>query len=225
MAANLLETVIVAAGSILGLPTQGNIGGITIDTTIEEMYDDSLEVTEHPVELGAQITDHSYKRPMEILLRCGWSDANSGAALDALASLTGTNSPTSQTGTFTGGAMAASDYIAGIYSQLLQLQEGRQTFSVVTGLRSYDTMLLTRCTVRRDQRTQTTLMVEAYCKQVILVSTSSATLPPQANQATPASTAETVNAGTQQTQAATPSAGGALLPDDWGPDWQMATPR
>jgi hypothetical protein len=224
MAANLLETVIVAAGSILGLPTQGNIGGITIDTTVEELYEDSLEVTEHPVELGALITDHSYKRPMEILLRCGWSDANSSAALDALASLTGTNSPTSQTGGFTGGAMAASDYIAGIYSQILQLQESRQTISVVAGLRSYDSMLITRCTVRRDQRTQTTLLLEAHCRQVILVSTSSATLPPQANQATPANTAETMNTGTQQTQPGSPAPGGSNPPNVWE-GFDMATPR
>ena len=108
--------------------------------------------------------------------------------------------------------MAASDYVAGIYSQLLQLQESRQPFTVTSGLRVYNSMLLQSLRVRRDQRTQYVLNVQAVMRQVILVSTQTATLAPQANQANPASTAGVTNAGQQQLQSATPSAQGAFPP-------------
>jgi hypothetical protein len=207
MSANLSQIVVSALSTVFALPVQSTIGGVTVDTTIEEDYEDRLEVTEHPVEAGAQISDHSYKRPMEVRLRCGWTDSNQAAGIGA----------TGSTGTFTGGAMAAADYVAGIYSQLLQLQESRQQFSITTGLRSYDSMLLHSLRVRRDQTTSNVLLVEADCRQVIIVSTQTATLSPQQNQANPASTAETVNVGSQSLQSGTPAPGGANPASSWSP--------
>jgi hypothetical protein len=174
-----------------------------VDTTIEESYEDQLEVTEHPVEAGAQISDHSFKRPMELILHCGWSNA-----------FDQTTSPNSGfAGSFTGGAMAASDYIAQVYSQLLQLQESRTTVTVQTGLRAYDDMLIVSLRVRRDQRTRFALMVEAVLKQVILVSTQSATITPQSVQQTPQNTADVSNQGAQYlTQSPQPASGGSLSP-------------
>lgn len=225
MSAQIISIAATALTSALLIPQSSVIGGITVDTTIEEQYDDSLEVTEHPVEVGAQITDHSFKRPMELVLRCGWSDSSSNALAGAISNVLGGGAvggalggTLSSSGTFTGGSMSASDYVAGIYSQLLQLQESRQTFSVSCGLRNYDTMLMPGLRVRRDQTTQAILSVEASLRQAILVSTTSATLPPQANQANPASTAELMNVGNQSTQpSATPSPGGALPPSAFVP--------
>lgn len=183
------------------------IGSIIVDTTIEELYEDTLEVTEHPVQAGAQITDHSFKRPMDVILRCGWSDSSINALLGGAVA----NSQE-----WTGGQTAASDYVAGIYSQLLALQESRQTLSLLTGLRLYTSMLIIGLHVRRDQRTKYALMVEAQFRQVILVDTQTATLPPQANQATPASTAQVVDAGAQGlTAGASPTPSGSLPPANW----------
>ena len=211
MSSNFTDIVISSVKSVFSLPALSIIDDIKVDTTIDEQYEDALEITDHPVQVGAQISDHSFKRPMELRLRCGWSDANSSAAIGAISNfLTGSNSSTSTSGEFTGGSMAASDYVAGVYSQLLQLQETRDTFSVTTGLRVYDDVLLTSIRVRRDVTTSSALMVEATMRQVILVDTQTATVPPQADQATPQATADTVNAGPQQPQAitTTPASGG-----------------
>lgn len=219
MAVNVAEIGLLGASSLF-LQQSNQIGGIQVDTTLEETYEDSIEVTEHPVEAGAQITDHSFKRPMELVLQCGWSDSSTSGALGLVSGLLATQSAAAagilgiasaasslfsnpgagNSGSFTGGAMLASDYVAGIYSNLLQLQESRQPFSVSSGLRVYDNMLLQSIRVRRDQRSQYTLNVQAVMRQVILVSTQTAALAPQANQANPASTADTVNAGAQQLQ-------------------------
>jgi hypothetical protein len=200
MAGNLLlnSTALILLDNLLSQPTQSVIGGITVDTTIEEYYEDVLEVTEHPVASGTNISDHSFKRPMGLRMRCQWSDSNLNALLGQLNSL------------FTGGALAASDYIAGIYSQLLNLQESRQTFSVVSGLRLYDSMLMTGLFVHRDQRTRFALRVEAVMQQVIIADTQTATLPPQASMKTPAANAEVVNSGQQSLQSGSPSPGGSL---------------
>lgn len=223
MAANLAEIVIGSLAQQLLLPATTSIGGIQVDTTLEETYEDSLEVTEHPVEAGASITDHSFKRPMELYLSCGWSDSSSSGLLGvvgletfaasgsaALAGLVGgaaglstlLNPGANTSGSFSGGAMAASDYVAGIYSQLLAKQESREALSVTTGLRTYDSMLIVSLRVRRDQRTRYVLRCEAALRQVILVTTQSATLAPQSAQAFPASTADLVNAGVQQIKSA-----------------------
>jgi hypothetical protein len=198
--------VVGAVGSALSIPVLSVIGGITVQTTIDEDYEDSLEITEHPVEVGAAVTDHSFKRPMNVLLRCGWSNASISSTLGAVAS--------SQ---FTGGAMLASDFVSGIYSQLLALQETRQPFILSTGLRTYVSMLLENIRVRRDQETANILAVEAEFHQLILASTQSATLPPQQNQANPAGTAEQRNAGTVSPLISVlpPQAGGALPPLQW----------
>jgi len=217
MSVNLAEIAILGASDLF-LQQSNQIGGIQVDTTLEEHYEDSLEITEHPVEAGAAITDHSFKRPMELVLTCGWSDSSASGALGLVSGLVATQSPIAagllgvasgisslltnpgagSSGSFTGGAMAASDYVAGIYSNLLQLQESRQALSVTSGLRVYDSMLIQSLRVRRDQRTQYVLNVQAVLRQIIIVSTQTATLAPQANQANPASTADLVNTGAQQ---------------------------
>jgi hypothetical protein len=52
--------------------------GLIPQVTIDEDADDELIITEHPVEYGAAITDHAYKRPAEVRLRLGWSNAYIG---------------------------------------------------------------------------------------------------------------------------------------------------
>jgi len=216
---NLGEVTILGALNVV-LQQSNMIGGIQVDTTIDESYEDSLEITEHPVEAGAAITDHCFKRPMELVLSCGWSDSSASGLFGVASSVLQAVSPVAagivgiataassflsnpgagNSGSFAGGSMAASDYVAGIYSQLLQLQQSRKPFEVISGLRVYDNMLLQSIRVRRDQRSQYTLNVQAVMREVIIVSTQTATLAPQANQANPASTADTTNVGQQQLQ-------------------------
>jgi Dit-like tail protein len=233
MSANLAEVVLLGAlNEQLILPAASMIGGIQVDTTIEEFYEDTVEFTDQPVQTGANITDHSFKKPMELVLSCGWSDSSSSGFLGgfgsiglsaispalsgivgAAAGISGLLNPgAGNAGAFSGGSMVASDYVAGIYSQLLQMQEARQPIIVVSGLRSYTSMGFGTIRVRRDPKTSFALMVQAFFRQLILVDTQQSTVAPQANQAIPASTADIVNAGAQQLQSAAPSAAGAMSP-------------
>lgn len=190
---------------ILTLTPKGVIGGIEVQAIIEEVHSDSLMITEHPVQGGlyATITDHAIKRPTELVLRCGWSNSSMTSLLGSADAF------------FSGGGMSATDYVSGIYSQLLALQESRLPFSITTSKRQYDDMLIQSLQTTVDNTTSNVLMVSVTCKQIILVETHATTLPPMENQSNPASTAETDSAGVVQPKSGNPAPGGAVSPDGW----------
>ncbi|MNJ58493.1 hypothetical protein D3C77_541260 [compost metagenome] len=116
----------------------------------------------------------------------------------------------------TGGDAFGSDYVSGIYNQLLALQESRIPFDVSTGKRLYSNMLMRSLTVTTDERSEYTLMVTAVFKQVLIVETQATTLPPKDDQADPQATAETSNAGVKQVATAYPAPGGSWQPPGGG---------
>jgi hypothetical protein len=188
----------------LTLSPKGKIGEIEIQATLEETHTDNLQVTEHPVEQGAAITDHAYKMPSEVVLRCGWSNSSLKALTGAASAL------------FSGGSASVSDYITGIYTQLLKLQESRVPFDITTSKLQYENMLITGMQVTTDNRTSNMLMVQVTCRQIIIVKTQATTLPPKENQASAQKTGEVQNNGVQNANRATPSPGGAFPPFDSG---------
>lgn len=194
----------MALSDYITLSPQSSIGGIEIQASLEEVHTDTLQITEHPVERGAAITDHSFKRPAEVVLRCGWSNSSTSALLGAASAL------------FDGGSLAGSSYVDNVYSQLLALQESRTPFDIVTNRRKYSNMLIVGLQLTTDNRTSNSLMVTVACRQIIIVSTQVTSLPPKDSQANPASTAEVENAGVKQLQTgAMPSPGGSAPPDLW----------
>lgn len=194
----------MALFDLLTLSTPGKIGDIEIAATLEETHHDALEVTEHPVESGAAITDHSYKRPPEVTLTCAWSNSS----LDALKG--------SISSAFAGGNTTSKGYIGGIYDQLLTLQESRVPFTITTSKREYKDMLMTSLSVTTDQKTSNALMVTATCRQIIRVYTAVVTVGPASTQADPESTAAVEKSGPKQPKGRTPSPGGAVPPFDAG---------
>jgi hypothetical protein len=188
----------------LSLWPKNKIGSIEIQASLEEVLTDALQVTEHPVEQGAAITDHAYKRPAEVVLRCGWSNSS----LEALSG--------AATAFFTGGSLPKTDYVTSIYSQLLALQDSRVPFDIKSSRRVYQNMLITGLQVTTDNRTNDVLMVQATCRQILIVKTAATTLPPRDSQADPAKTGETENEGTKQATTGSPAPGGSMPPFDPG---------
>jgi hypothetical protein len=52
-------------------PMSGSVPPPTV--WIEEQHRDQLIITEHPVDQGASVSDHAFKRPAEVTLRLGWN--------------------------------------------------------------------------------------------------------------------------------------------------------
>lgn len=170
---------------------QRQFGPFSAQITIEELHTDELAITEHPVEQGAAITDHAYKRPAELLVRMAWS--NSGlqglvSTLEGIASLiTGDNS-----GDF--------NYMQTVYNQLLLLQESRIPLDITTGKRKYSNMLIKSLSAPTNDRTEHSLFITAICKQIIIVQTVATTLPDPSVMANPDQNAPVIPTGTLQPQ-------------------------
>lgn len=194
---SISSTLVTIAGTIEDiLLRQGrSIGGIIPNVIIEEDHTDEMTITQHPVETGADITDHAFKQPAQLTMRCGWSQS-------------GGNTP------FVG---FFSPSPKDVYDQLLALQATRKPFDVVTGKRSYKNMLLKRISVVTDGESENCLLVDADLQEVILVDTSATTTNvtsgnPQ-NLASQAANGPLVTTGTQQLRDVTGTNTDAQLAD------------
>ncbi|MBU9380640.1 phage baseplate protein [Burkholderia gladioli] len=180
-----------------------SIGGVPISAVVEEIYNDDIVITDHPVEKDTPINDHAYQMPRQVVMKCGWSNADYSALLGAASvSFDPTGANTMATGT----------YVDAVYSKLLKLQADFQLLDVTTTRRKYKNVLIRGLTLVVDPKTSSSLMVTATLKQVNIVSTKATTLPPRANQANPAATAETQSAGAKSATPATPAPGGSVSP-------------
>ncbi len=188
----------VVAGAQIGLDSilikpKRSIGSIVAQVTIEETHHDDLEITDHPVEQGAIISDHAYKRPAEVTIRCAWSSSPSaGSLVDGIAGAA--KSTVSGVQSLVTGNSASS--VRDVYAKLLKLQTDRIPFDVFTGKRAYNNMLVKSLTVVTDKEHEQSLLVVATLRQVIIVQTQTLSVAaPAANQADPAATQPQVNSG------------------------------
>lgn len=196
-------------------PTNGGDVGpmqpLTAHATLEEIHKDDLEITEHPVELGAPIADHAFKRPAEVVIRCAWSNSPVGAPtglIGAALGVAGVRVPiigkavaAAKTVTAAQSLMSgnAPGQIRAIYAQLLELQQARVPFDVYTGKRTYKNMLFKSLGVTTDANNENALMLMAVCKQVIIATTSTVKVPVNTSaQGMPERTSPTTNMGQKQ---------------------------
>ena len=172
-----------------------NIGPFVAHVTLRESHDDEMEITEHPVEQGAAIADHAYKRPASVVIECGWSNSpQTAGVLDAVVnSVKGTVAGVQSI--ITGNAPNS---IRDLYAKMLQLQVGKTPFDVSTGKRSYSNMLIRHITVVTDPKTENALLMTIQLRQVLIVSTQTLNVSaPASQQSSPESTAPPVNLGTK----------------------------
>jgi hypothetical protein len=189
-----------------------SIGTIIPDVMVEEDHHDALIITEHPVETGAKIADHAFKQPARVRLRFGFS--NSGVKIGVGSLL---NDPVgaikNQLSTFLpasnsllGGFLpTGGSYVDQAYQKLIDLQSKREPFTLVTGKRRYDNMLLVALGVTTDASSENALLCSAECCEVRLVKTTTVAVPSADTQANPAQTAAPQDAGAKQPQAQSPS--------------------
>ena len=160
---------------------QRSLGGIVFDVVTEETHEDSLAITEHPVERGSPISDHAYLKPRTVTIRGGASDA--GSSLDL------------------SGASSGEKRSIALYERLLKLQADREPIEIVTGKRSYKDMLVETVAVTTEAGAVDTLMVTADCREVIIVETRTTSIPPRSRHADGAKTGGIADKGSRQLQA------------------------
>ncbi len=120
-----------------------SIGYIIPNIVIREIHRDDLVVTDHPVEKGADISDHAFKRPMEVIMICGWSNSTG----------------------------QSQNYVRTIYNNLLSLQASREPFDVYTGKRFYTSMLISSIILENDDETENALICHVSLREIIITDT------------------------------------------------------
>ena len=192
------------------LPDGSTMEDIVAQATIEERHADDLEVTEHPLQQGASIADHAYKRPARLVLQLGWSNSptDTGGLVSSALGLASAVNPAVQrvmnaAGVISGAIGIGSalmgsnvDQVQAIYQQLLFLQEQRALFSVQTAKRTYVDMICRSLSTETDYRSANSLPITMVCQQVILVDVQTVQLP-ASTQRTPQSTASPIDSGVQ----------------------------
>lgn len=169
----MTATGLIIAAAQLGLesiqirPKRG-IGQFKAQVVVREVHHDVLEITQHPVEMGASISDHAYKRPAELTIECGWS--NSQTPKGFVAGVLGAATATVQgvQSLVTGNNVSQ---VRDIYAKLLALQETREPFDVYTGKRVYRNMVIQRLTTTTEKGTEQVLLVTVDLLQVLRVAT------------------------------------------------------
>ena len=157
--------------TVMVRPNRG-LGELYPDVVIEENHEDSLTITEHPVEQGAAVNDHAYVKPRVVTIRGGVTNAKEE------------------------GGNPAKDF----YDKLLDLQAKREPFDIITGKREYKNMLLESLTEITSEATENCLMFVAQCREVNIVATQVTSVPPRAQHQSPGKTGATEDKGQKQAQ-------------------------
>ncbi|WP_413503917.1 phage baseplate protein [Serratia grimesii] len=172
--------------SVLFSQQTRKIGAIVPSVAISEKHSDTLEITEHPIEDGAPVSDHAYKRPPEVTMELGF--AGGGSLLDGV--------DTTQMFNLNSG-LSLGTSPREVYQQLVALQESRIPFDVTTGKRQYQNMLIKSLDVTTDKISENVLMCSLTLRNVIISRTQSVTVADKANMADGVSTSAVQNSGTK----------------------------
>jgi len=165
----------------LSNPATGN-GGQPIFkgyVTITENSVDALEITQQPVQQGAKIADHAFKKPISLSIQILF-----GASILPSVSFGGTSGPQS---------------LSTIYQNLLNLQNSFQPFNCTTPKRTYYNMLFASLNVTTDKNTENILAVNASFQQIITVPIGITTVS-RSQLANPGSNGATQGAGSKTVQ-------------------------
>ncbi|WFQ80511.1 hypothetical protein PXH59_05085 [Xenorhabdus sp. SF857] len=166
------------------------IGLIVPSVVISEKHYDTSEITEHPVQHGAAISDHAYDKPSEVTMEIGFAGGG-GSLID------GFDMPTKVFDFDTEEVLGKSP--KEIYQQLLELRASKEPFDVITGKRRYRNMLIRAIEVKTDKTSENVLMVTLTLREVIIVDIATVEgvkVPPPERMKDPLSNGPVVDRGT-----------------------------
>lgn len=128
-----------------------NLAGWFFDAFLKLTHNSELTITEHPVERGANVADHAFMEPREVIIEVGMTDTAASIVL----------------GQFAGGWSRSVE----AYKVLASLQQDRIPFSILTRLGLYENMLIKTLMAPDDYATRFGLKATATCREVLVAET------------------------------------------------------
>lgn len=117
---------------------------IAFDCTVSERHSDQLTITDHPVEEGANVSDHAQKEPP--VLELNGIISNQPILLNVVDDL----QPSVAGGSPDNRAQDA-------YDEFIRLQESASLLQIATEVRDYEDMMIASIAVQRDKDTRNIL--------------------------------------------------------------------
>jgi hypothetical protein len=157
--------------AIVYRPDGTSIDALRLDAALRETHTHEAEATEHPVEKGANITDHIRQKPDGLTIEGVFT--NTQLSEDGVTRAIETGGVIFETTVLADeeSRAGAVGYAEACYRKLVEAKEAGKLVSVVTGLRSYDNMAITSITVPRDATIGDAVQFTIVLKQIIIVST------------------------------------------------------
>lgn len=158
------------------LGKERKIGAIIPAVTIIEEHTDEVQVTEHPVDTGANVADHAIVMPAIVRCTFGWTDSLFAVnyALNSLLK----------------GIKSTED----VYKELQKMMKARQPFSLQTGKRKYDNVIITALRTSTTVETENSLIIDVTFQEIRLARAKTVTLS-RLTQKNPKATAQVSDGG------------------------------
>ena len=118
-------------------------GRFVFDAVFKTDHTANVTLTQHPVQSGAYVSDHSYLDPDEVGIEIGMSDAAENAT--------------------------DSSHSVNAYTQLRAIMEAREPVTLVTRLKTYQDMVITSISSMDDYTTMYALRASIYFQHVRIV--------------------------------------------------------
>lgn len=121
------------------------------DVVISEMHSDQVTVTNHPVDTGADLSDHAIIQPTTVTCTFAWSDSSRAinSALD-------------------GSILQGLETTKDVYEKLLSLMRARQPLRLSTGKRAYENMIITALKTTSSVETESAAIIEITFQEVFM---------------------------------------------------------
>lgn len=121
---------------------------LVFDAIFSTQHDTSLSITEHPIQTGADITDHAYEEANRLTFEIGMSDVMKS---------------------FIDGQFNSNSRSVSAYLKLRELQKQRLPITVVTKLGTYTNMMVETISTTEDNKTTYGLRATVVLKQIFVV--------------------------------------------------------
>lgn len=134
------------------LSKQISIDGLVFDAYLELVQSDTVTVTSHPVQRGANVSDHAYRNPIEFDYLIGVTNSSIGKSWE----LMGISLP-----------LVGKNRAVQAYAKLVELMEQRKLVTLSNRYGEYQ-VILTSVSTDDDYRTSDCLKARIHMKEVIL---------------------------------------------------------
>lgn len=164
------------------------VGSYSFDVTFFERHQADVDITEQPIELGADITDHAFVKPLRLSVGGAVSDVplRANPSFDASSSNARSSSA---------------------YQSVLKSMYTRQLITVQTGLANYPNMVMESLEAAQDKSTPDVFNFVMNLRQIFIVSVKNVAVPAEflKTGTTQSLASPTVNNGSQLTINPTPT--------------------